>query len=54
MKKTTQKQPNQENKREGNIYDKIVKENIESIIPAFHPWLVSPLYHLQQQRTMHI
>jgi hypothetical protein len=23
-----------ENKREGNIYDKIVKENIESIIPA--------------------
>jgi hypothetical protein len=34
MKKTTQKQPNQENKREGNIYDKIVKENIESIMPA--------------------
>lgn len=23
------------NKNEGNIYDKIVKENIESIIPAF-------------------
>jgi hypothetical protein len=34
MKKTTKKQPDQENKREGNIYDKIVKENIESIIPA--------------------
>jgi hypothetical protein len=34
MKKTTQKQSNQEDKREGNIYDKIVKENIESIIPA--------------------